>query len=66
MMDEGRVPTIECGNDATHTRPFVRLDNDDEPELYCLACTWTLKPGLVMYGELKKCLSVFDVRWLDV
>jgi hypothetical protein len=65
-MDEGRVPYIKCGNDADHTRPFVRLDTNDEPELYCLACSWEQAPGIVMYEEMLKCLSVFDMGWLDV
>jgi hypothetical protein len=65
-MDEGAVPYIKCGNDADHTRPFVRLDNDGEPELYCLACSWSMSPGLIMYDELKKCLAIFDMAWLDV
>jgi hypothetical protein len=64
-MDEGRVPYIKCGNDVDHTRPFVRLDSNDEPELYCLACHWTMSLGTIAYDEMKKCLSVFDVRWLD-
>ena len=64
-MDEGAVPYIKCGNDADHSRPFVRLDSNDEPELYCLACDWSQQPGLVMYQEMQKCLSVFDVSWLE-
>lgn len=65
-MDEGRVPYIKCGNDADHTRPFVRLDTDDEPMLFCLACDWTMSIGTGAYDEMKKCLSVFDIGWLDV
>jgi hypothetical protein len=64
-MDEGAVPYIKCGNDKDHTRPFVRLDNNDELQLHCLACAWTSTVGLVMYSEMKKCLSIFDVEWLD-
>lgn len=65
-MDEGAVPYIKCGNDADHTRPFVRLDNNDDLELYCLACPWRMVLGTVSYEEMKKCLAVFDVSWLDV
>lgn len=65
-MDEGRVPYIKCGNDADHTRPFVRLDSDGEPVLWCLACDWTMTISPLAYEEMKKCLSIFDVRWLDV
>lgn len=64
-QDEGSVPIIKCGNDADHGRPFVRLlDNDTDIELFCLACDWTLQPGLKYYETIVHILALHDVTYL--
>lgn len=66
LQDEGRVPVIYCGNDRDHTRPFARLTDNDEVELYCLGCNWTNMPGLRIYESMKQVLSYEDTAWLEV
>ena len=65
-MDEGRVLQIKCGNDNDNTRPFVRPLDNDQLELYCLACDWTKPVTYYMYDEMRQCLALDDLRWLTV
>jgi hypothetical protein len=64
-MDEGLVPYIKCGGDKDHTRPFVRLLDDDSLELYCLACPWTRKIGSREYEQYREILALHNLDWKD-
>lgn len=65
-MDNGRVLRITCENDPDHLRPFARYTENDRLELYCLACEWTKPVTYYMYDEMRQCLALDDLRWLEV
>jgi hypothetical protein len=65
MMDEGLLPYIRCGSDEEHTRPFVRLLEDDSLELYCLAGDWTRQIGIQEYDTYRTLLSLYNLDWKD-
>jgi hypothetical protein len=61
-MDEGAVPYIRCGSDATHYRPFVRPSGDDPEEgleFWCLECDWIRTIGLKDYDHMKDLLTLY-------
>lgn len=54
LVDEGLAPPITCGNDKQHPRPLVSLTKDGDVELWCLACSWRMKPGIGMYESMER------------
>ena len=59
LVDQKKAPTINCGNDPQHGRVFARLGDDDQIELWCLACNYRAVVGLAMYD------SMYEICWVN-
>jgi hypothetical protein len=55
------LPPVKCIVDE-HNSLVPLLTENDSVELYCVLCTYVLKPGLELYSELKSKLEEYNVR----
>ena len=54
------LPPVKCIVDG-HNSLVPLLTENDSVELYCVLCTYVLKPGLELYSELKSKLEAYNV-----
>jgi hypothetical protein len=60
LMDQGKAPAIFCGNDKQHGRVFARLSDEENVELWCLACDYRCVVGLAMFDSMTEVCWIYD------
>jgi hypothetical protein len=58
LVEQGLAPPIKCGGDEEHMLPLLRLGPDEEPEFWCIECSWTMRPGIAAYDSMKRVIDV--------
>ena len=52
MGSQGKFPPIMCAMDADHPQLACNLDKNDDVYMYCLACSYKLRPGIALYNAM--------------
>ena len=53
MASDGLFPPIMC-MDKDHPPLACNIDNNDDVYMYCLACSYKIRPGINMYETMKE------------
>lgn len=53
LANEGHFPAIKCAMDGEHPILSCNMDKNDDVYMYCLACSYKLKPGSALYFSMK-------------
>ena len=54
LAEKGYVEALVCYNDSEHGILYAKLDEKDNPYLYCLACEYKILPGLTFEQVLRR------------
>lgn len=53
LANLGHFGAIKCAMDNDHPILACNIDENDEVYMYCLACSYKLKPGMALYSSMK-------------
>jgi hypothetical protein len=53
LANLGNFNAVKCAMDNDHPILSCSLSENDEPYMYCLACSYKLKPGSALYFSMK-------------
>lgn len=53
LANLGYFEPIKCAMDEEHPILACNIDKNDDVYMYCLACTYKLKPGMNLYNATK-------------
>lgn len=62
LVDAGVAKVIRCENDTDHPDLVSWLNEKDEVEFICLACSFKLRPGYKMVRYIQFVLENFSVK----
>lgn len=54
LAEKGLCKPLLCMNDPEHGILLAKLDNEDNVVIYCLACSFTLSPGIIFSDTIRK------------
>lgn len=52
MASQGKFPAVLCVMDKDHGSLACNIDKNDDVYMYCLACSYKLRPGIALYSSM--------------
>lgn len=65
LAEKGLTDPIVCMNDSEHGNLYSNIDNEENTFLFCLACDFSIRPGIVFFDTIRKKIHEVSKDFID-